>query len=154
MLQFKIFNTNQEISAIEKTEIVDFLHSHLDEFGDSKVDIEKAIDFAMRINNPSTSMTPLGGMILVAKEDSQVVGSLVMNRTGMNGYIPDNILVYIAVHRESRGKGFGKQLMKKAIDLTQGDIALHVEPDNPARHLYEKLGFHSKYIEMRYSDQH
>jgi len=39
--------------------------------------------------------------------------------------------------------------MQKAIELTKGSIALHVEPDNPARFLYEKVGFSTKYIEMR-----
>jgi ribosomal protein S18 acetylase RimI-like enzyme len=39
--------------------------------------------------------------------------------------------------------------MKRAIELADGDIALHVEPDNPARILYEKLGFTNKYLEMR-----
>lgn len=153
MLQFKIFNTNQEISSIEKEQIIDFLHTHLDEYRDNKEDIGKAIDFALRINNPSLSMTPLGGMVLVGKEDNEIVGCVVMNRTGMNGYIPDNILVYIAVHQDARGKGYGKQLMKKAIELTQGAIALHVEPENPARFLYEKIGFNSKYMEMRFANQ-
>ena len=40
--------------------------------------------------------------------------------------------------------------MQKTIDVSEGSIALHVEPDNPARFLYEKVGFSSKYIEMRY----
>jgi ribosomal protein S18 acetylase RimI-like enzyme len=39
--------------------------------------------------------------------------------------------------------------MTEAINLAKGDIALHVEPDNPARHLYQKLGFDNKYLEMR-----
>ena len=39
--------------------------------------------------------------------------------------------------------------MQKAIEVTNGDIALHCEPDNPAKFLYEKLGFTSKYLEMR-----
>jgi ribosomal protein S18 acetylase RimI-like enzyme len=39
--------------------------------------------------------------------------------------------------------------MKKAIESAKGNIALHVEPDNPAAHLYRKLGFTSKYLEMR-----
>jgi ribosomal protein S18 acetylase RimI-like enzyme len=152
MLHFKIYNSNRDISAIEKEEIVNFLYNHLDEFGDKKEDISKSIDFALKIRNPSLSMIPLGGMVLTVKEKEDIIGCVVMNRTGMNGYIPDNILVYIAVHSEYRGKGYGKELMKKAIELTQGDISLHVEPENPARYLYEKIGFTSKYLEMRYKN--
>ncbi len=40
--------------------------------------------------------------------------------------------------------------MLKAIEIADGNIALHVEPNNPARFLYEKIGFTSKYLEMRY----
>ena len=152
MLRYKIFNSNRDISSIEKDEIVDFLFNHLDEFGDSREDIGKAVNFALRINSPSIPIVPLGGMVLEGKEDGKIVGVVVMNRTGMSGYIPDNILVYIAVHKDFRGKGFGKKLMKKAIELTNGDIKLHVEPENPARYLYEKLGFTSKYLEMRYKN--
>ena len=39
--------------------------------------------------------------------------------------------------------------MQMVIDETEGDIALHVEPDNPAKFLYEKFGFTKKYLEMR-----
>jgi [ribosomal protein S18]-alanine N-acetyltransferase len=49
-----------------------------------------------------------------------------------------------------RGRGIGKHLMKETIKHAEGDIALHVEPDNPAGFLYEKVGFTSKYKEMRY----
>ena len=67
----------------------------------------------------------------------------------MSGFIPEHILVYIAVHAEYRGQGLGKQLMEHIIEATDGDIALHVEADNPAKHLYEKYGFTNKYLEMR-----
>ena len=81
--------------------------------------------------------------------EKELVGVVVINQTGMEGYIPENILVYIATHNGYRGKGIGKKLMQKAIETTKGNIALHVEPDNPARLLYEKLGFTNKYLEMR-----
>ena len=55
----------------------------------------------------------------------------------------------IIVTQNMRGKGVGKQLMQKAIEVSEGDMALHCEPDNPAKFLYEKLGFTSKYLEMR-----
>lgn len=67
----------------------------------------------------------------------------------MDGYIPENILVYIAVNNAFRGKGLGKELMLNAIKVCHGDIALHVEKNNPARFLYEKVGFTNPYLEMR-----
>jgi len=39
--------------------------------------------------------------------------------------------------------------MKKAIEHAEGDIALHVEANNPAKKLYEKPGFTNPYLEMR-----
>jgi ribosomal-protein-alanine N-acetyltransferase len=90
-----------------------------------------------------------GGNIIIGFDEGKIVGLTILNNTGMNGYIPENILVYIAVDGSKRGKGYGKQIMQKAIEITEGAIALHVEPDNPAKGLYEKLGFTNKYLEMR-----
>jgi ribosomal protein S18 acetylase RimI-like enzyme len=132
------------VSTLEKKEIIDFLFYHLDEFGDKWEDIERAVNYAL---NPNPAF---GGFVLYIKDNDKVVGSVVMNKTRMKGYIPENILVYIAVHKEYRGKGIGAKLMKKAISTANGDIALHVEEDNPARFLYEKIGFKTPYLEMRY----
>lgn len=125
--------------------ISDFLHKHLDEFGDKKEDILKAIEYAL---NPHQ-----GGLILLGIDENEIVGAVVVNKTGMDGYIPGNILVYIAVHRNHRGKGIGKKLMLEVMPNTKGGIALHVEPNNPAKFLYEKLGFTNKYLEMRYQPE-
>ena len=121
--------------------IVDFLFTHLEQYGDQKDAIQKCIEYVM---NPEK-----GGQIIIGKDQEKIVGITILNQTGMNGYIPENILVYIAVDNSVRGKGFGKKLMLKAIDSVEGDIALHVEPDNPAKKLYENLGFTNKYLEMR-----
>ena len=149
MINIKIYNSTNSTSSKEKENIVNFLYNHLDQYGDAKEDIEKCLGFALRETNAKYQITPLGGFILEALEDEKTFGAVVVNRTGMKGYIPENILVYIAVHKDVRGKGVGKQLMQKTIDLADGNIALHVEKDNPARFLYEKVGFESKYLEMR-----
>lgn len=127
-----------------KTKIINFLHKHLEGFGDSKEDIKKSADFALK------EFQSFGGLILVTKIQDCIVGVVIVNHTGMSGYIPENILVYIAVHNQFRGQKIGKFLMKKAIESTEGDIALHVEPNNPAKFLYEKVKFSNKYLEMRY----
>ncbi len=90
-----------------------------------------------------------GGFIVTAHIDNDMVGAAIVNQTGMEGYIPENILVYIATHAQHRGKGVGSVLMDAILENTNGNIALHVEHDNPARGLYEKYGFTNKYLEMR-----
>jgi len=123
MIKTKIYNYCNKPSAADIEHVVSFLFEHLEQYGDTKDDIEKAVNYALKASNS------FGGFVLEGLE---------------------NGLVYIATHKDSRGKGIGKQMMLKALEIANGNIALHVEPDNPARFLYEKIGFTNKYLEMRY----
>ena len=143
MIDINILSPGNTVGLIQREGIAKFLHKHLEEYGDPKEDILKAIDYAL-----DRGVRP-GGFIVVARDGRQIVGAVVVNKTGMSGYIPENILVYIATHSDYRGQGLGKKLMQHTIDRAEGGIALHVEPDNPAKHLYEKIGFTNKYLEMR-----
>ncbi|MDQ2178694.1 GNAT family N-acetyltransferase [Marinifilum sp. D714] len=145
MITIKLMTSFLRPEDYEKKELLDFLYEHLEEYGDDKADIEKAIQYALK-ETPS-----MGGFTIVAKLENEIVGAVVVNRTGMEGYIPENILVYIATHKQHRGKGIGKKLMEETMKIAKGSIALHVEPDNPAKHLYEKMGFENKYLEMRFT---
>lgn len=144
MIQTTVFNTTNKPNLKEKESLIEFLFINLQEYGDPKSDIEKAVNYALK------ETISFGGFILVSYLENEISGVVVVNQTGMKDYIPENILVYIATHINHRGKGIGKMLMQKTIDIAEGSIALHVEPENPARFLYEKVGFSSKYIEMRY----
>ena len=130
-----------------RDQIADFLFEHLDQYGDEKEAILKCIAYAYG-DHPGQD-----GFVLVAHEGDDILGVVIINDTNMKGYIPEHILVYIAVHAKTRGQGVGKHLMEKVIEETEGDIALHVEPDNPAKFLYEKFGFTNKYLEMRLQKQ-
>lgn len=130
--------------GLSREEYVDFLYVHLDQFGDDKKSINNCIDYAFGKNNGK------GGFLLAAYDEGELVGELIMNETGMSGFIPENILVYVAVHQEKRGKGYGGKICKEAIDMVDGDVKLHVEYENPAKRLYERIGFKSKYAEMRF----
>lgn len=129
----------KDIKQVE-TKVSEFLFKHLEQYGDALEDIERSLIYSRE----------KGGVIITATLEDKIVGSVVLNETGMKGYIPEHILVYIAVSNKARGEGIGKGLMEKAIEITDGDIALHVEKDNPARFLYEKVGFTNPYLEMRY----
>lgn len=143
MISTKIFDATDKPGEEEQKEIVNFLYDNLEEYGDHKKDIQRAIEYSIK------DFTSFGGFTMLIKDKHEIVGATVINETGMGGYIPENILVYIATHKGHRGKGLGKILMQKAIDHSTGDIALHVEANNPAKHLYEKFGFTNPYLEMR-----
>lgn len=142
-MNFITYSPQEKANETQKKAIADFLYEHLDQFGDTHDAIMKCIHFAL------DDQEKFGGFILVSQHEENITGAVIVNKTGMEGYIPENILVYIAVDRKYRGQGLGKQLMKKTFDMAEGSIKLHVEPENPARYLYEKLGFTNKYLEMR-----
>ncbi len=143
MIKLETLSTIDSATYLQKNEIADFLFVHLGEYGDPKEDIMKCLDYAL-----DQSMHA-GGFVVMARENGKILGALIMNKTGMSGYIPENILVYIAVDASQRGKGIGGKIMDMAIKMANGSIALHVEPDNPAKNLYERIGFTNKYLEMR-----
>ena len=147
MVETKLFNNTNKPDLEQKKALINFLYENLQEYGDPKPDIEKAIVYALK------EVPSFGGFVLVGYIDNEIVGAVVVNETGMKDYIPENILVYIATHKNYRGKGIGKLLIQQTIKTAKGNIALHVEPENPARFLYEKVGFSSKYIEMRYKEE-
>ena len=138
----KITPTNNN-SGFTLDQVADFLFKALEQYGDERHHILACLNYA--VSNDAGK----GGSITLGSDQDKIVGAVVINKTGMKGYIPENILVYIAVDPNQRGKGTGKALMEAVIESTQGDIALHVEPDNPAKRLYERLGFTNKYLEMR-----
>ena len=143
MVKTKIFNEQNKPSESEKSEVVDFLFDNLQEYGDPKHQIERAIDYSIK------EFTSFGGFTMVLIEEEEIRAAVVVNKTGMDGYIPENILVYIATDKNHRGKGIGKKLLRSTIENAEGDIALHVDADNPAKKLYEKFGFTNPYLEMR-----
>lgn len=142
LIDIKTFRSEESLNlSWKRGQIADFLYNHLEQYGDKKEDILSCIDFAF---NPHR-----GGIVFAAGKDGELVGVCIINFTGMSGFIPENILVYIAVDGSTRGLGIGSRILEKVILETEGNIALHVEPDNPAKKLYEKYGFTNKYLEMR-----
>lgn len=126
-----------------RPQLADFLHRHLAPYEDTLEDIRRGIDDALG-DRPGP-----GGFVLLAHVGTELLGSLVMLGTGMQGYVPAHLLLFVAVDGRLRGQGIGARLIRAAVARCAGEVKLHVEYDNPARHLYERLGFTSKYAEMR-----
>lgn len=142
-MELNIIDSLNSVGMIEKRQIALFLHQHLGNYSEPVDTILKAMDYALQ----ETSVN--GGFILTMNQENELIGAAVLNRTGMDSYVPPNMLVYIAVHEKYRGRGVGSKLLQKSIDITRGEIKLHVDPQNPVKQLIEKFGFTHKYIEYR-----
>jgi GNAT superfamily N-acetyltransferase len=75
--------------------------------------------------------------------DSMVIGRMYL--ATFKGLL---ILMDITIAAVWRGQGIGSNLLTDVVrqaDLAAREMHLHVEPDNPARRLYQRLGF----VELR-----
>ena len=92
-------------------------------------DANEIIDIFRQANNED--------LRLVISDIGDVVGYILLSRTPEHGVIDE-----VAVHPAHRRKGLGEALVNLAI-RSFGDrkITLVLMDENPARHLYEKLGF-------------
>lgn len=74
---------------------------------------------------------------LAVSNNGDVVGYILLSRTADAGVIDE-----VAVHPAHRSKGLGEALVRFAIkNLGDRTITLVIMNDNPARSLYERLGF-------------
>jgi GNAT superfamily N-acetyltransferase len=108
-MEFKIINQTTGANPIYTSGLLHNFYLHISrEYGDKIADILKCIDYVMHPDK--------GGNIVIGVDDSEIVGIVILNNTGMKDFIPENILVYIAVDNNHRGKGYGKQLMQSHFD--------------------------------------
>lgn len=123
--------------------VAKFFHEKMKPYEDSMEDVQRALDYAFK---PGAGQ---GGFIALARHNDHFLGACLMLRTGMSGYVPEWILLMVGVDPESRGMGTGRKLIDFCLEQADGNVKLHVEYDNPAKRLYERVGFRSKYAEMR-----
>ena len=134
-------------SHITMEDMAQLFHHKMAPFNDTLEDVRRALDYAFV---PGKGQ---GGQMLLALRGEEMVGAVLFLKTGMGGYIPENILLMIVVDPSLRGQGVGRKLTDHGLGMCEGDVKLHVEHDNPAQHLYERVGFTNKYLEMRYTKQ-
>ena len=142
-MTIKTFDAFSRLSFMNINRITNFLFENSGEFGDTKTAIRKSILYAAK------EIPSLGGYVFVMEEKNEILGAVVVNRTGMNEYLSENIMVYVGVKEGFRRKGIGKKLITHTIKYCKGDIAIHINRDSPIIKLFENQGFKSRKIEMR-----
>jgi [ribosomal protein S18]-alanine N-acetyltransferase len=142
-ISYKTVTRDQLQDLTYQNNLVKFLFNSLEQYRDPEQDIKACLDYILDDKH--------GGYVFVAEDEKKnLKGVVFLANTNMKLFVPEYLLVYIATDKNERGKGIGKNLMLHATSVAKAPVALHVEHDNPAKKLYEKIGFTNKYTEMRW----
>lgn len=143
-IMFWVIRQEREFpSWYDRTELVDFFHQTMKPWEDTHGDISRGLEYVFSKDQGK------GGFLVLAAEKRRICGALLMLNTGMGGFVPENLLLFVSVEPSQRGKGLGTKLVEMSLAECTGAVKLHVDYENPAKRLYERLGFKNKYAEMR-----
>jgi alanine racemase len=131
-------------SWLNAHKLVAFISENSVPYQDARERIRKALDFAL------SSYKHGEGFVVLATRNRRTVGVAVCVETGTSGFIPENTLVYVCVHRDHRKRGIGRRVLTEAMSNAEGSFKLHVKRGNPARKFCKKMGFSDNHVEMRY----
>jgi len=130
-------------STLMLNRIVNFTYRYQIASDDEIDNIFRSVDYAL------SPYKYQGGFVLLAENRDSIIGSVVINRTNMEGYVPKNLMVYFAADPDSAIQGLEKTLLLKTIQLTSGEIAFHISINSPVIDLLEDVGFEKNFFEMR-----
>ena len=142
-MKIKTFDAYSRLSHMDINRLVLFIYEHSDDFRDRKSAIKKSLLYAMK------EIAGLGGYVFLIETNDEILGVSVVNKTGMNEYIPENILVYLSVNKKYRKRGIAKKLIDYTLKYCKGDISLFINKNNEVLNFFEANGFKSRNIEMR-----
>lgn len=136
------FDAFNRMSGRDMDRVVQFLNREIDPKSDTEGAILKSIQYAIK------DRAGLGGYVFEMLDQNDTIGVAVVNRTGMADYMPENILVYIAIRKDRQKSGFGTKLLDYALEHCEGEVMLHLEEKDSASGFFEKVGFRTQYREM------
>jgi threonine synthase len=131
------------VDEVEFERIFGYIQSYLAQYADPEIEVKDALRNALE-----------KGYVLLAEQNEENQGVCVVVSTQFEHFIPTYHLAYIGTDRTRKGRGIGTELIKRAIDITGGNLSLHVDLDNKnAKKLYEKMGFVHTYNQMIHRPQ-
>lgn len=146
-LGLELFTPFDKPTYTETNEIIDFLHVNtIDTTRRNKDDIRKSLEYALK------ERTSHGGYITVIRNARDLVGVSILNKTGLEGIMPDYILSHMAIHSKfGSGSKWEQMLLKKTLELCNGNVAFLIQANNPMVEACMEQGFEYKRLELVFS---
>ncbi len=139
-IELDIRTLEKEDLNISYKKFLENLDTWLLEFTDPRDEMKEAVENAFE-----------KGFVIGAFDHKTIVGIVILSKLPFETFFPKYHLSYIATRKNVKGRGIATQLLRKAIEVSKGDLSLHVETNNKrAIKLYEKMGLRKKYYRMHY----
>lgn len=136
---FKTYDAFSRLSINQINKLSKFIYRNQPQNDMSETGIRKAIQYAAK-ERPG-----FGGLVFtVEAEDQNVVAAAVLNKTGFEGYLAENMLVALAVDKE-RGEGdVYKKVLDYITDYCSGEISIQLKESHPLMDVFQDKGFEKK----------
>ena len=139
-VDLEVRHVSRQDLKIPPDQLIKIVDKWLLEYSDSHQDIREAFNNALD-----------QGFLLLAYHNGELSGIGVVVSLGFESFATSYHLAYVATGKSIKGRRIATEILQKAIELTDGNISLHVDRDNMrAIKLYEKMGFSRDYFRMIY----
>ncbi len=135
MTEFKVLSSAEIVTSMEMLRIADFLFDNLLLCDDNKAEILKAIEYAL------SRFPHQGGFVITNADSEGLAGVVVINKTGMDGFFPENLLIYIAARKGLTDDSIINELVRRSKEFAKGRIGLKCHHESPLIPMFEKFGF-------------
>ena len=115
-----LYDAYTGIGVPKKKALIGFLRQYSNVAWIKPEGIQKAVEYAVK-ETPS-----FGGFIVTVEKDHQILAALIVNKTGMQGYLAEHIIVMNAIMPEYMDSSIMHELLRKAYGVAKGDIAMIV----------------------------
>src|SRR5690606_33673846 len=104
-MQITTYDAYTRLSTMEADRLTNFILGHHEGPKPPQRAVAKAIQYSAK------EIPGLGGYVFVLKEKDEILGLMVVNKTGMGDYIPENFIAFLTIHKEHRQGGLEQVLM-------------------------------------------
>lgn len=122
------------MSYHKKTALINFICNYQEDTNLTKLLITHLVDYALK------EISSFGGFVVTEEAGDEILGIMVVNNTGMEGYMPNNLIVASAFLPSSGKQGSKKRILQKIMHITRGDTALLIKKTQQQENSIVNLG--------------
>lgn len=122
------------MSYQKKIALINFIFDYQENASLNRSLITHLIDYALK------EISSFGGFVVTEETEGELLGVMVVNNTGMEGYMPNNLIVASAFLPNTGKEGSRKRILQKIMHITRGDATLLIKNAHQQEAISNSLG--------------